>query len=111
MHFRSLKLALSAAAVALTSVGSFAASDSCTTIALDIVRCDAAHFERTRESVKAELRNGQAAGEMRVVGELSGAPQGASVPAEAPRALTRAEIKEQLATARRNHTLPRVGEL
>jgi len=111
MQARFLKLALAAAAVALTSTGSFAGSDGCTTLAQGIVRCDATHFERTRESVKAELRTAQAAGQLQVVGELSGAPESQPVPSQEPRALTRAEVKEQVAIARRNHTLPRVGEL
>jgi hypothetical protein len=78
-------------------------------IAQGIMRCDA-HSERTREAVVTELRRAQAAGEMRRVGELADAPTSEAAPAR-PRSLARAEVKEELAQARANHQMPRVGEL
>ena len=112
MSTLSSRLLLSAAlgaATALCSPLSFAGSDGCTTLALGIMRCDAlARPEAV--GVVAELRNAQERGEMKTVGELGATPESESVPMPAV-SLTRAQVKQELALARANHELPRVGEL
>jgi hypothetical protein len=103
---------LLAAAIGLAALGSsmntFAADKGCTTIALGIMRCDA-HSDRTREAVIAETQNAQAAGQLKVVGELAGAPEGQPVPAVTV-SKTRAQVKAELALARANHELPKPGD-
>ena len=64
---------------------------------------------RSREAVRAELRNAQAAGELRGVGELADAPRMAVVPS-APEPVTRAQVRSELAQARAHHEL-RTGDL
>ena len=78
-------------------------TDGCTTNVTDVMRCTA-HSERSRAAVVAELRNVQAAGDM-TVGELSDARIASVVPAPAAVAVTRAEVRQELALARSNHQL------
>ena len=78
-------------------------SDGCTTNANDVMHCTA-RSERSRAAVVAELRNAQAAGGVRV-GELSDAPIGNMVPANAAVAMTRTEVRQQLSLARSSHQL------
>lgn len=111
MQARQLLAAAAAGAALLASGASYAgADDGCWTIANGIMRCSP-HGARTREAVKAELRNAQAAGEMRSVGELSGAPVGATVPEPAEVALTRSQVRQDVAVARAHHELPHNGDL
>jgi hypothetical protein len=67
--------------------------------------------QRTRESVKAEVGNLKAQGELKAVGETAVAPAVDAVPtASADRGLTRAEVKAELRQWRASHAV-RVGEL
>ena len=85
-------------------------NEGCHTIAQGIMRCDATS-ERSREAVRAELRNVQAVGELKVVGELSDAPVGPIVVPSSGAVLTRAEVRNQVAIARARHELPRNGDV
>ncbi len=67
--------------------------------------------QRTRESVKAEVANLKAQGQLKAVGETAVAPTVDVVPtAGADRELTRAEVKAELKRWRASH-VARVGEL
>jgi hypothetical protein len=65
---------------------------------------------RTSESVKAEVRNLQAQGALKTVGEKADAPVVATVPNRYASGVTRAEVKADLAAWRATHAV-RVGEL
>jgi len=103
---------LTAAAIALafSATGAFAA-DGCRTIANGVQRCDGgpSQGERSRDAVVAELHNAEANGKMNRVGEMAEAPVSDPVPAPAV-ALTRAQVKQQLALARANHQMPPIGD-
>jgi hypothetical protein len=67
--------------------------------------------QRSRESVKAEVGNLRAQGQLKSVGETAAAPAVDAVPtASADRTLTRAQVKAELKQWRASHTT-RVGEL
>ena len=96
MQVRYLKLAL-AVSTSLASLGAFASPyDGCTTIAQGIQHCWSPS-QLARDEVKAELHGSQAAGELKVVGELSGAPASP----EPVTTVTRAQVREELIEARR----------
>ena len=107
---RHLLAAAFGAAALFGSAGAFAAGDGCRTIALGIMRCDTPTSERTRDAVVAETRNAQSAGQLKAVGELAGAPNGEPVPMP-PVAMTRTQVRTELAQARTNHQLQFVGDL
>ena len=98
MQARFVKLALFAATT-LASLGAYASPyDGCTTIAQGIIHCWS-QSEVSRDEVKADLHEAQAAGDLKVVGELSGAP--ATAPAEPVTVVTRAQVREELREAQR----------
>jgi len=67
--------------------------------------------QRTRESVKAEVANVKAQGQLKAVGETAAAPVGDPVPtAAADHALTRAQVKADLQQWRASHKTA-VGEM
>jgi hypothetical protein len=105
MQARHLLAALAAGVSLFGASASFAGeTDGCTTIANGIMHCWTPS-QRTREAVKADLHNAQAAGQLRAVGELSGAPEGQAVPAQQA-GVTRAEVRHDLALARSAHEVP-----
>jgi len=103
---------LTAAAIALSfsAAGAFAA-DGCRTIANGVQRCDGgpSQGERGRDAVVAELHNAESTGKMQRVGETAEAPVSDPVPAPQV-AMTRAQVKQQLALARANHQLAPIGD-
>ena len=107
MQVRFIKLALAASTV-LASFGSFASPyDGCTTIAQGIQHCWSPS-QVSRDEVKAELHQAEKAGDLKVVGELSGAP--AAVPLQPSTTLTRAQVREELRQAQREGDV-QFGEL
>ena len=98
MQTRYLKLAL-AASTLLASFGTFASpDDGCTTIAQGVIHCWSPSLV-SRDDVKDELKQAQKAGDLKVVGELSGAP--AAVPAQPITIVTRAQVRAELREAQR----------
>jgi hypothetical protein len=65
--------------------------------------------QRSRESVIAELRSAQASGQWHPTGEVGDTPIAAL--REQASTVSRSEVKADVAQARANHQLPRVGEL
>jgi len=70
----------------------------------------AAQSLRTREAVKAEVRNTREAGQWQPAGELNAAVAVPVVGSPAV-ALSRQDVRTQVAAARAAHQLPRAGEL
>ena len=102
---------VAAALLAVTAVGAMSQEldPSETLQAKNIAAAQAATASRTRESVVAETRNLQAAGQLGAVGERADAPAIAAVPEAQARPLTRADVKAELAQWRKSHQLP-VGD-
>jgi hypothetical protein len=103
---------IAAALLAVTAVGALAQeidpSDSLQGRRLDAAQ--ATPSQRTRESVVAETRNLQDAGQLKAVGERADAPAVAVVPQARYAGRTRADVKAELAQWRQSHKLA-VGEL
>jgi hypothetical protein len=102
-----------AALLAVTAVGAMSQEidRSETLAARSIASTQAAPAARTRESVRAETRNLQAQGQLKVVGERADAVAVPVVPNAAyASGITRGEVKAELAAWRATHQL-RVGEL
>jgi hypothetical protein len=103
---------IAAALLAVTAVGAMAQEidPSETLQGRSLAAAQSAASERTRESVVAETRNLQAAGQLKSVGERADAPAIAVVPQTQYAGRTRADVKAELAQWRQHHKLT-VGEL
>ena len=103
---------IAAALLAATAAGAMAQeidpSENLQGRSLAAAQADAS--QRTRESVVAETRNLQAAGQLKSVGERADAPAIAVVPQAQYAGRTHADVKAELAQWRRTHKLV-VGEL
>jgi hypothetical protein len=109
MRLHSLKIAFATVATMVASAGAFASPyDGCQTIAQGIQRCWSPS-QVSRDDVKAELKKSRNAGELQVVGELSGAPVARAE--EPATALTRDEVRDELRQAQREGQLQQVGDL
>jgi hypothetical protein len=104
---------IAAALLAVTAVGAMSqeidASDTLQGKSL-AAAAQAQASQRTRESVVAETRNLQAAGQLKTVGERADAPAIVVVPQTQYAGRTRADVKAELAQWRQSHKLA-VGEL
>src|SRR5262249_8330636 len=98
MQVRFIKLAL-AVSTTLASLGAIASPyDGCATIANGVMHCWSPS-QGSRDDVKSDLQQAQAAGALKAVGELSGAPVEKSY---GPITIvTRAQVREQLREAQR----------
>ena len=103
---------LAAALLAASAVGAMAQEiDFAETLqGKSLASQQAAAAQRTRESVRAETRNLQAAGQLKAVGERADATAVPVVPEVTVTQRTRADVKAELAQWRASHKLV-VGEL
>jgi len=102
---------VAAALLAVTAVGAFAQElDASETLQGKSLAAQADQAQqRTRDSVVAEIRNLQADGQLRAIGEKADAPALNVVPQSQVAGRTRADTKAELAQWRRDHKLV-VGE-
>ena len=109
MRLHSPKIALATMATMVASAGAFASPyDGCQTIAQGIQRCWSPS-QVSRDDVKAELKKSRNAGELKVVGELSGGPVARDE--EPATAVTRDEVRDEPRQAQREGQLQQVGDL
>ena len=106
---------LTAALLAVTAVGAMSQeidrSETLQARTLAATQAQGQAQGRSRESVKAEVRNLQAQGQLARVGELSEAPVVTAVPDTAyASSLTRAQVKSELAQWRATHKM-QTGEI
>jgi hypothetical protein len=100
---------IAAALLAVTAVGAMAQeidrSETLQAKNLASAAAQADNYGRTRESVVAETRNLQAAGQLKKVGELADATPVAVVPQTQYAGRTRSDVKAELAQWRQTHKL------